>query len=80
MEGFDTLSALEEELRKSDVVRLRGLSFSSTESDVATFFRGLDLGPDGVVICINFRGRNTGHAFVQFASTDIANRALEWDR
>ncbi|KAH7301659.1 hypothetical protein KP509_23G036900 [Ceratopteris richardii] len=80
MEGFDTPTPLEEQLRQSDVVRLRHLPFSTTEADVAAFFRGLELGPDGVVICINFRGRNTGHAFVQFASADIANKALEWDR
>lgn len=80
MEGLDIANALAEELNQSDVVRLRGLSLSSIESDVAAFFRGLDLGPDGVVICINFRGRSTGHAYVQFASPDIANKALEWDR
>ena len=92
--------------RNSNVVHLRGLSFSAMESDVAAFFRGLELGPDGVVICVNFKGylysfslfpicicsfkiwldatcnlgRATGHAYVQFATSEIANKALEWDR
>ena len=88
------------------MVHLRGLSFSAMESDVAAFFRGLELGCNGVVICVNFKGclillvlfqlafvqsrincrttcdigRATGHAYVHFATSDIANKALEWDR
>jgi hypothetical protein len=42
--------------RNSNVVHLRGLPFSVIESDVAAFFRGLELGPNGVVICVNFKG------------------------
>lgn len=81
MDGLDIIpNFLKEELNKSDVVRLRGLPFSAIEADVAAFFRGLELGPDRIVICINFRGITTGHAFVQFASPDVANKALEWDR
>lgn len=78
--GMEGPGALDEELRRSSVVHLRGLSFSAMESDVAAFFRGLELGPDGVVICVNFKGRSTGHAYVQFASPEIANKALEWNR
>ncbi len=42
--------------KRSNVVRLRGLPFSASESDIADFFKGLELGPDGVVVCVNFQG------------------------
>ncbi|CAM6102293.1 unnamed protein product [Calypogeia fissa] len=73
-------SALDDELKRSNVVRLRGLPFSASESDIADFFKGLEMGPDGVVICVNFQGRSTGQAYVQFASAELANKALERNR
>eukprot|EP00249_Psilotum_nudum_P017256 c26237_g1_i1 orf=591-1967(-) len=73
-------SALDDELRRSDVIRLRGLPFSATETDIKDFFKGLELGHDGVVICVNFQGRSTGQAYVHFASADVANKALERNR
>ncbi|EFJ14378.1 hypothetical protein SELMODRAFT_446014 [Selaginella moellendorffii] len=73
-------SALDDELKRSNVVRLRGLPFSATEVDIKEFFRGLDLGPDGIVICVNFQGRSTGQAYVQFATAELANKSLERNR
>eukprot|EP00249_Psilotum_nudum_P011320 c23100_g1_i1 orf=403-1755(-) len=73
-------SALSDELRRSDVVRLRGVPASATEADIVDCFKGLELGPDGAVICLNVQGRPTGHAYVQFASAEGANKALERNR
>lgn len=73
-------SALDDELKRSNVIRLRGLPFSATEQDITDFFKGLELGPDGVVIQVNFQGRSTGQAYVQFSSADQANKALERNR
>eukprot|EP00245_Coleochaete_scutata_P014153 TRINITY_DN5962_c0_g1_i1.p1 TRINITY_DN5962_c0_g1~~TRINITY_DN5962_c0_g1_i1.p1 ORF type:complete len:458 (-),score=101.37 TRINITY_DN5962_c0_g1_i1:1011-2384(-) len=73
-------SALDEELKRSNVVRLRGLPFSASEKDISDFFKGLELGPDGVVICVNFQGRSTGMAYAQFTSAEQANKALERNR
>ncbi|KAG0623825.1 hypothetical protein M758_3G204800 [Ceratodon purpureus] len=73
-------SALDDELKRSNVVRLRGLPFSASESDISDFFKGLEMGPDGVVICVNFQGRSTGQAYVQFATAELANKALERNR
>lgn len=134
---------LDSSRKRSIVVRLRGLPFSASESDIADFFKGLEMGPDGVVICVNFQGlplirfclvswacsapwsfcelhlsiavgvasnrkvyftepvlcltillschdesnfpsftagRSTGQAYVQFATTELANKALERNR
>ncbi|KAJ7526814.1 hypothetical protein O6H91_16G024000 [Diphasiastrum complanatum] len=38
------------------------------------------MGPDGVVICVNFQGRSTGQAYAQFATAEQANKALERNR
>lgn len=78
--GLVGASALDEELRHSNVVRLRGLPFSATESEIEEFFKGLELGPDGIVICVNFQGRSSGQAYVQFASVEVADKALDRNR
>lgn len=62
------------------IVMLRGIPFSCNESDIAYFFSGLDIVEDGITIVINFRGRKTGEAFVQFVSQEVANQALQRDR
>ncbi|XP_042344342.1 LOW QUALITY PROTEIN: G-rich sequence factor 1 [Plectropomus leopardus] len=62
------------------VVRLRGLPFSCTEVDIARFFSGLDIVENGITIVRNYRGKNTGNAYVKFFSKEAANEALRRDR
>ncbi|KAG5841123.1 hypothetical protein ANANG_G00196250 [Anguilla anguilla] len=59
------------------VVKLRGLPYNCTEEDVARFFSGLEIVPGGVTLVTSNRGRNTGHGYVQFASQEMADQALE---
>ncbi|XP_037248245.1 G-rich sequence factor 1 [Falco rusticolus] len=55
------------------VVLLRGLPFSSTEDDIADFFAGLKI----TDIAFIYRGeRKSGEAFVQFATPEMAAKAL----
>lgn len=74
------MAGLDEELRNSSVVRLRGLPFTATENDIRDFFTGLDMVPDGIALQLNFQGRSTGQAFVQFVDVENANKALERNR
>ncbi|XP_078141408.1 G-rich sequence factor 1 isoform X2 [Centroberyx gerrardi] len=62
------------------VVRLRGLPFSCTEDDITLFFSGLEIVEDGVTIVLDHRGRNSGEAYVQFSSQEVADEALQKDR
>ncbi|KAI7812926.1 G-rich sequence factor 1 [Triplophysa rosa] len=74
------LKATEESSESDGVIRLRGLPFSCTEKDVIQFFSGLQIVEDGVTIILNRKGRNSGDAFVQFATKEMAGKAIERDR
>ncbi|XP_043849683.1 heterogeneous nuclear ribonucleoprotein H-like [Dromiciops gliroides] len=58
-------------------VRLRGLPFSCNKEDIIQFFSGLEIMPNGITLPVDFQGRNSGAAFVQFASQEIAEKALK---
>ncbi|BFZ17811.1 hypothetical protein BsWGS_20848 [Bradybaena similaris] len=59
------------------VVKLRGLPFGCSKEEIAHFFAGLEIVPNGIMLPEDRQGRSTGEAFVQFASPAIAERALE---
>ncbi|KAM7391125.1 hypothetical protein PAMP_021839 [Pampus punctatissimus] len=65
---------------KSGFVRLRGLPFSCTETDIVHFFSGLDIVENGINIFTDNRGRRSGEAIVQFSSQEAADEALQKDR
>uniref|UniRef100_A0A8D0GT33 G-rich RNA sequence binding factor 1 n=1 Tax=Sphenodon punctatus TaxID=8508 RepID=A0A8D0GT33_SPHPU len=56
------------------VVRLRGLPYGCTITDVSEFFSGLAI--VDIIFVMDQRGRKTGEAFVQFATPEMANQAL----
>ncbi|MDG2825266.1 hypothetical protein P7M50_25215, partial [Vibrio parahaemolyticus] len=58
-------------------VRLRGLPFGCTKEEIVQFFSGLEIVPKGMTLRVDFQGRSTGEAFVQFASQEIAEKALK---
>ncbi|XP_044524014.1 heterogeneous nuclear ribonucleoprotein H-like [Gracilinanus agilis] len=58
-------------------VRLRGLPFRCNKEEIVQFFSGLEIMPNGITLPVDFQGRNSGEAFVQFASQEIAEKALK---
>uniref|UniRef100_A0A2K6L380 RRM domain-containing protein n=1 Tax=Rhinopithecus bieti TaxID=61621 RepID=A0A2K6L380_RHIBE len=60
-----------------DFVRLRGLPFGCSKEEIVPFFSGLEIVPNGMTLPVDFQGRSTGEAFVQFASQEIAEKALK---
>ncbi|KAL5018011.1 hypothetical protein ScPMuIL_003733 [Solemya velum] len=58
------------------VVRLRGLPFGCSKEEIAQFFTGLEIVPNGIMLPEDRQGRSTGEAYVQFANQEIAERAL----
>ncbi|XP_078499332.1 heterogeneous nuclear ribonucleoprotein H3 isoform X1 [Lissotriton helveticus] len=57
-------------------VRLRGLPFGCSKEEIVQFFAGLRIVPNGITLTMDYQGRSTGEAFVQFASKEIAEKAL----
>uniref|UniRef100_A0A4W3HD68 Heteroous nuclear ribonucleoprotein H1 n=1 Tax=Callorhinchus milii TaxID=7868 RepID=A0A4W3HD68_CALMI len=58
-------------------VRLRGLPFGCSKEEILQFFSGLEIVPNGITLPVDFQGRSTGEAFVQFATQEIAEKALK---
>ncbi|KAJ8281502.1 hypothetical protein COCON_G00040210 [Conger conger] len=59
------------------LVRMRGLPFGCSKEEIVQFFSGLEIVPNGITLPVDFQGRSSGEAFVQFASQDIAEKALK---
>ncbi|CAD6209119.1 GSCOCG00003736001-RA-CDS [Cotesia congregata] len=59
-------------------VRLRGLPFGCSKEEIAQFFSGLEILPNGILLPTDsYTGRSTGEAYVQFVNKDVAERALQ---
>jgi len=59
------------------VVRLRGLPYSATKTDIHDFFSGLEIENNGVLMVTDFSGRSKGECFVQFTTVEDSVKALE---
>ncbi|RWS07229.1 heterogeneous nuclear ribonucleoprotein H-like protein [Dinothrombium tinctorium] len=57
-------------------VRLRGLPFGCKKADIENFFAGLEIVQNGIVLPVDHQGRATGEAYVQFATREIAEKAM----
>lgn len=70
----------------SKIIKCRGLPFSASKEQVADFFADSVLGldpppnPEDVVIAMGPDGRPNGIAFVEFATSEVAEAALKKDR
>jgi RNA recognition motif-containing protein len=63
------------------VVRVRGLPFTCDESDIADFFNGLNIAPQGIHLILNeSNDRSTGEALVEFNSDIDVENALKRHR
>ncbi|UYV71308.1 HNRNPH1 [Cordylochernes scorpioides] len=70
-------SANKEGLLNDGCVRLRGLPFGCSKEEIVQFFNGLEIVPNGITLPTDYQGRPTGEGYVQFASREIAEKALE---
>lgn len=62
--------------RESGILRMRGLPFAATENDVHDFFVGFAIGAEGVHLLRNATGRPSGEGYVEFMTTEEAERAM----
>eukprot|EP00756_Hemistasia_phaeocysticola_P011133 Hpha_TRINITY_DN15090_c5_g5::TRINITY_DN15090_c5_g5_i1::g.123397::m.123397/K14947/ESRP1_2; epithelial splicing regulatory protein 1/2 len=61
-------------------VRMRGLPFQATPTDVKRFFQGLTIAEDGIQFLYNLQGKSKGEAFVQFNSEEDATSGASRDK
>ncbi|XP_059476192.1 heterogeneous nuclear ribonucleoprotein H-like [Neocloeon triangulifer] len=57
-------------------VRLRGLPFGCSKEEIAQFFSGMEIVPNGISLPTDYQGRSTGEAYVQFINKEVAEKAL----
>lgn len=57
-------------------LRMRGLPFTATKSDIASFFSEYDPVPDSIVLTYRSDGRATGEGYIAFHSPDTAKSAM----
>jgi RNA recognition motif-containing protein len=62
------------------VARVRGLPWSATPDDIAKFFMGLRIMPNGIFLPLNYNGKPSGEAFVQFMTAEDLDMALSKHR
>ncbi|KAG0484302.1 hypothetical protein HPP92_008219 [Vanilla planifolia] len=64
----------------TDVLKLRGLPYSATESDIVDFFQGFEVTEENVRIARRPDGKATGEAYVEFGSVEVAKKAMSKDK
>uniref|UniRef100_A0A1D1ZA38 Heterogeneous nuclear ribonucleoprotein F n=1 Tax=Anthurium amnicola TaxID=1678845 RepID=A0A1D1ZA38_9ARAE len=69
-----------DEMEYTEVLKLRGLPFSVTKSDIIEFFGEFELTEDDVHIALRADGKATGEAYVKFTSAEVAKKAMCMDR
>lgn len=60
----------------STFVKLRGLPFESTKTDIADFFAGIEIAPYGITVTMDPTGRPSGDAYVELADAAEVEKAL----
>jgi heterogeneous nuclear ribonucleoprotein F/H len=59
------------------VVKMRGLPYNATQSDISVFFRGFDITPNGIHIVMNRDGRPTGEAYAELSTESQVDAAIK---
>ncbi|XP_022089202.1 heterogeneous nuclear ribonucleoprotein H3-like isoform X2 [Acanthaster planci] len=58
-------------------IRMRGIPYECSKEEVMQFFNGLEIVANGITLPTDQEGKCTGDAFVQFASKELAEKALQ---
>ncbi|XP_055300954.1 heterogeneous nuclear ribonucleoprotein F-like [Sitodiplosis mosellana] len=74
---FQSIMSKQKGAQDESVVRLRGLPWNATESEISEFFDGLLIKQNnGIYIPYNKNGKASGEAFVHFETIEDCNQAL----
>jgi len=61
------------------VIKIRGMPYEATATEVCRFFKDCDIagGPDGIYFCLNDRGLPTGEAFIEMETPQDIDKAMD---
>lgn len=76
MAGLQGLSDTSEHV----CIKMRGLPYNAGQREIMDFFEGYNILPNGIHIVMGATDRPTGEAFVEFITSDEAQRAMERHR
>lgn len=65
---------------KGAVIRMRGLPYRASKSEVMGFFKGCSIPEEGIAFVTRADGRVTGEAYVRFATREDAKMGIRKDR
>lgn len=65
---------------KGTVIRMRGLPYRASKSEVMGFFKGCSIPEEGIAFVTRADGRVTGEAYVRFATREDAKMGIRKDR
>ncbi|GLV43924.1 glorund [Carabus blaptoides fortunei] len=80
MEWVVKRSGPQDSFSEDGCIRLRGLPFGCSKEEIAQFFTGLEIVPNGITLLTDYSGRSTGEAYVQFVNKEVAEKALQKHR
>ncbi|KAK8952595.1 hypothetical protein KSP39_PZI004728 [Platanthera zijinensis] len=69
-----------DQMEYTEVLKLRGLPYSATETDIAEFFQEYEAREENVHIVRRPDGKVTGEAYVEFESVEVAKKAMSKDK
>uniref|UniRef100_A0A1D1Z8X1 Heterogeneous nuclear ribonucleoprotein F n=2 Tax=Anthurium amnicola TaxID=1678845 RepID=A0A1D1Z8X1_9ARAE len=69
-----------DQMEYTEILKLRGLPFSATKSDIIEFFGEFELNEDNLHIALRPDGKATGEAYVEFSSAEEAKKAMNKDK
>lgn len=69
-----------DQMEHTEVLKLRGLPYSATETEIVDFFQDYDVREENVRIVRRPDGKVTGEAYVEFASAEVAKKAMAKDK
>ncbi|KAK7379697.1 hypothetical protein VNO78_34386 [Psophocarpus tetragonolobus] len=69
-----------DQMEYTEILKMRGLPFQVTKSQIVEFFKDFKLIEDRVHIACRPDGKATGEAYVEFVSTEEAKRAMSKDK
>ncbi|GAB4848386.1 hypothetical protein Ancab_003081 [Ancistrocladus abbreviatus] len=78
--GRSRRSIDKDQLEYTEILKLRGLPFSVTKSDIIEFFGEFKPAEDKIHIACRADGKATGEAYVEFSSAEEAKKAMCKDK